>query len=68
MPEFEWLVIDSTHCKIHLAVDVYDIPARIIITAGSRSDISQDFSLIQYIDAQFVPVDKAHNIHKFLSN
>lgn len=30
-----------------------------------RSDIGQDFPLIQCIDAQFVLADKAHSTHRF---
>lgn len=88
MPDFEWLMIDSTYCKVHahaagakdgnqdmsrtkgaqhlhLAVDAHGMPVRIIITAGSCSDIGQAFPLIQGIDAQFVLADKAHSAHRF---
>ena len=88
MPDFEWLMIDSTYCKVHahaagakdgnqdmsrtkgaqhlhLAVDAHGMPVRIIITAGSCSDIGQAFPLIQGIDARFVLADKAHSAHRF---
>ena len=60
MPDFEWLMIDSTYC-----VDAHGMPVRIIITAGSCSDIGQAFPLIQGIDARFVLADKAHSAHRF---
>jgi len=41
------------------------LPVRIIITAGSCSDIGQSFPLIQGIDAQFILADRAYSIHKF---
>lgn len=88
MPDFEWLMIDSTYCKVHahaagakdgnqdisrtkgaqhlhLAVDAHGMPVRIIITAGSCSDIGQAFPLIQGIDARFVLADKAYSAHRF---
>ena len=60
MPDFEWLMIDSTYC-----VDAHGMPVRIIITAGSCSDIGQAFPLIQGIDARFVLADKAYSAHRF---
>ena len=88
MPDFEWPMIDSTYCKvhmqqgqkavirtgdaqkgaqhkIHLAVDAHGMPVRIIITAGSCSDIGQTFPLIQGIDVRFVLADKAYSAHRF---
>ena len=41
------------------------MPVRIIITAGSCSDIGQAFPLIQGIDARFVLADKAYSAHRF---
>ena len=41
------------------------LPVRIIITAGSCSDIGQSFPLIQGIDARFVLADKAYRAHRF---
>jgi len=46
-------------------VDAHGMPVRIIITAGSCSDIGQAFPLIQGIDARFVLADKAHSAHRF---
>ena len=46
-------------------MDAHGIPVRIIITAGSCSDIGQAFPLIQGIDARFVLADKAHSAHRF---
>ena len=43
----------------------YALPVRIIITAGSCSDIGQSFPLIQGIDAQFILADRAYSVHKF---
>ena len=41
------------------------MPVRIIITAGSRSDIGQAFPLVQGMDARFVLADKAYSAHRF---
>ena len=41
------------------------MPVRIIISAGSCSDIGQAFPLIQGIDARFVLADKAYRVHRF---
>ena len=42
---------DMSRTKGHLTVDAHDMPVRIIITAGSCSDISQAFPLVEGMNA-----------------
>ena len=60
-----WDAQKGAQHKIHLAVDAHGMPVRIIITAGSCSDIGQTFPLIQGIDVRFVLADKAYSAHRF---
>ena len=46
-----WAAQRGTQTKWHLTVDAHDMPVRIIITAGSCSDISQAFPLVEGMNA-----------------
>ena len=52
--------------KIHLAVDAYGMPVRVLITEGTRADCSQAEYLIEGIDADYLLADKGYDSDKII--
>ena len=52
--------------KIHLAVDAYGMPVRVLITEGTRADCSQAEYLIERIDADYLLADKGYDSDKII--
>lgn len=89
-PDYEWLMIDARHCKvhphaagarggnqdmsrtkglntkIHLAVDTFGMPVRVVTTEGTRADCTQASTLIEGIDADHLIADKGYDTDAIL--
>ena len=61
-PDYEWLMIDASHCKVHPhAVDAHGMTVRIIATEGTRADCSEATRLIEGIDAEHLIADQGYD-------
>ena len=47
--------------KLHLAVDAFGMPVRVIITHGTAADCTQASKLIEGIDAEYLIADKGYD-------
>ncbi len=52
--------------KIHLAVDSYDMPVRVIITDGTVADCSKADELIEGFDADYLLADRRYNTDRLI--
>ncbi|PIR38567.1 MAG: IS5/IS1182 family transposase [Alphaproteobacteria bacterium CG11_big_fil_rev_8_21_14_0_20_39_49] len=52
--------------KLHLAVDAFGMPVRIIITQGTTADCTQARRLIDGINAEYLFADKAYDTNEIL--
>ncbi len=47
--------------KVHLAVDAFGMPVRVLITSGTTADCSQAATLIEGIDAEYLLADRGYD-------
>ena len=76
-PDFEWLMIDASHCKvhphaagntkIHLAVDANGMPVRVLITEGTRADCKEAIHLIDGISAETLLADRGYDTNQIIA-
>ncbi|WP_375333819.1 IS5 family transposase [Candidatus Tisiphia endosymbiont of Xenochironomus xenolabis] len=58
----------ALNTKVHMAVDAYGMPVRIIVTEGSRNDCTQACELIQNMEAQHLMADKAYDTNAIIES
>ena len=64
---FEWLIIDSSYVKTHLAINDHDMPVKFIVTDWTRCDCKEAINLLKNLDAKLLFADHAYDTNETLS-
>lgn len=61
-PDYEWLMIDATHIKVH----AHGMPVRMFITLGTTADCTQGSRLIKELTAENLLADKGYDSNEII--